>query len=456
MSQKESNNLKKLTESISNKKRNCVTNSSCSSIKNEEEISTFKNKFGTFKDYINQIKNNYYENFKINENNITKNENKSKIYNKKKSVPNQKPKIIEYVNDIFVKERNLEKEKKKQFNEKMPYISGRKTIDDKSIIIPENQYFLNIFKKIIDLINYGSFPNINKFGIAYFFKNEWIYFTTEEIYFQEYISDSKKIMSILYKDFMDKKVEPDNLFTENDTYIFPSSVRGLNYEKNAFDYFQLKTRLEPVPDILIKLVNNKNKDNKNYFDNTKEFTFDEYFQNIIFNYMEIDGALINKKKAIIINKEEKAIISYKQIIVSQVKKKDTDTYTYKCEIEKTENENIDNINFKGTTDIVIPKKTVVFFQTKANSPNIQLNRFNSKNFELTKLNKKEMKNELAVVINKMIITGEYFYELYKKLGLIKDINYNYNVLFFLIFNNFPINDITSVIKNYIDILIEKG
>ena len=101
---------------------------------------------------------------------------------------------------------------------------------------------------------------------------------------------------------------------------------------------------------------------------------------------------------------------------------------------------------------MIPKNTVVFFQTKLEGPNIQLNFEKSVLFKKQTLDNKEMKKELAVVLNKMIIVSEYFYEVYEELGLIKD----YNVLFFLIFNNFPIKDITEVIKKYIDIFIELG
>ena len=63
-----------------------------------------------------------------------------------------------------------------------------------------------------------------------------------------------------------------------------------------------------------------------------------------------------------------------------------------------------------------------------------------------------MKKELAVVLYKMILYGEKFMELYKKIGLIKD---DYSVLLFLIFDNYPIKDISENIKLYLDILIQK-
>ena len=57
----------------------------------------------------------------------------------------------------------------------------------------------------------------------------------------------------------------------------------------------MKTGLTTLPDLIIKLAP------KNFITNInpdKECTFDEYFKSIVYNYIEIDGAFINKQKKI--------------------------------------------------------------------------------------------------------------------------------------------------------------
>ena len=63
-----------------------------------------------------------------------------------------------------------------------------------------------------------------------------------------------------------------------------------------------------------------------------------------------------------------------------------------------------------------------------------------------------MKKELAVVLKKMMQQGNYFWNLYNQIKLIDE---NYNLLFFFIFDNFPINDISQYIKSYLELLILK-
>ena len=114
------------------------------------------------------------------------------------------------------------------FKQNMPYISGESPINLKAIQIPSNQYFMkNIFIDIIELfLENKSFPGEEKCGLVYLFKQEWIYYTIEELFYQKYISQCNKILSLAYEDFRNYKLKPDTLFTENDKYILPSSVRG--------------------------------------------------------------------------------------------------------------------------------------------------------------------------------------------------------------------------------------
>ena len=201
---------------------------------------------------------------------------------------------------------------KEKFKEKLPYISGYKTIQLSSIQIPDKQFFMrNIFKEIISsFINNQTYPGENKCGLAYFYDEEWIYYTIEEVFYEKYIEDSKKIMFKLYKDFMENELKAETLFTENDKYILPSSVSGYSFERKATKFFEMKTGLTTLPDLIIKLSP------KNFTTNInpdKECTFDEYFKSIVYNYIEIDGAFINRtKKDIIIENNDNAIIPYKK------------------------------------------------------------------------------------------------------------------------------------------------
>ena len=163
-----------------------------------------------------------------------------------------------------------------------------------------------------------------------------------------------------------------------------------------------------------------------------KITFLDYTNKIkqYFNYLEIDGALINNTKEDRNIEIEKPILAYKEITF----KNNT------CQLDET------NITNKI---INIPAHSVVFFQTKIKGPNIQLNK---NNFDKKILSLNEIKEELAAVLYKMIIYNKYFYELYIKLGLIDE---KYTSLFFLIFDDYPISNISVYIKNYLDIFIDK-
>ena len=157
----------------------------------------------------------------------------------------------------------------------MPYISGASAIDLKAIQIPSNQYFMkNFFKDIIEFfLENKSFPGEEKCGLVYLFKQEWIYYTIEELFYQKYISQCNKILSLAYEDFRNYKLKPDTLFTEKDKYILPSSVRGYTFERYATKFLQESKELKASPDLLIKLKQ-KNYRDKNY-DKLKEGTFEE-------------------------------------------------------------------------------------------------------------------------------------------------------------------------------------
>ena len=99
----------------------------------------------------------------------------------------------------------------------------------------------NLFNDIIDTLSDNKpYPLENKYGLTYINDNEWIYFTIEEMNYQKYISDSKKMYSFLYDDYMNKVINEKEFFTENDKYILPSTIRGLNFERNTYKLLQIK------------------------------------------------------------------------------------------------------------------------------------------------------------------------------------------------------------------------
>ena len=402
-----------------NKKRNCKTeiSSKTNATESDDEYSLteIKNNLKTFRDYMIKINKKYYEEF------ITtfdlKNSENSKINEKEK----------EEIQKAFIK--------------KMPYISLTKTININSIQIPDNKFFMNkVFKDVINsLVNNISFPGEKKCGLAYFLEQEWIYFTKEESSYQKYIYDSNETLSLLYKEFIKDKLDLENLFTDRDDYILPKSVKGYDFERNETKYFKNKIKLEEAPNLMIKL-------DSIIVEKTiypKDINFDEYFNFIKFNYIEIDGAFINDtKKAIILENNSNTLIPYSEINVFKIKNKDN-SLSFTIEIDQSG---------KYMNTIRIKDKTIVFFQTKLQSSFRKLNSKNVIDFNNDYLPLDDMEKELAVVLYKMILYGENFIKLYKKIELIKD---NYSVLFFLIFDNYPIKEISENIKLYLDILIQK-
>ena len=238
----------------------------------------------------------------------------------------------------------------------------------------------------------------------------------------------------MYNDYLNNTLDTNSFFTDEDKYILPSNIRAKIIEKNSFNYFQLKTKLKSAPDLLIKL-----KDKNTYFETNNQdklLTFNEYINQIQlnFDYLEIDGALINDSEEIIYLRHEeidKPILAYKEI-------------NFKnniCELGTKDNKN---------KVLKIPANSVVFFQTIIKGPIMKLN---GNDFDKTMLHLNEMKDELAAILYKMIIYNKYFYELYIKLGLI---NEKSTLLFFLIFDDYPNRDISVQVKQYIDIFITKN
>jgi len=414
MASSNSEKLKHLFDSIE-KKRKCKTKVSSTttlsdfySINSPSNINELERNLKNFSDYKDDISNKYFEEFKITVMQDSKTKEESSIQDKK-----EKENILEI---------------KKDFQNKFPYISGIKAIDNNSIKVPAKQYFMNnLFNGIISLFQAKKpYPVDKKYGLVYFRELEWIFFTIEELYYQKYLSDSTKIMAYLYEDYSKNVLNTSSFFTEEDLYILPSNLRAKIFEKNAFNYFLLKTKLKSGPDLLIKLRNKETNEEK--INKEKKIIFSDYI-NLIkhnFDYLEIDGALINNTKEERSIKIEQPILTYETITF----------HNNNCEMDSK------NCIIKK---IIIPAYSVVFFQTKIKGPNIKLNK---EEFNEKKLFLNEMKEELAVVLYKMIIYNKYFYELYIKLGLIDE---NYTAVFFLIFDDYPIKDISEKIKIYLDI-----
>jgi len=414
MATNNSEKLKHLFDSIE-KKRKCKTKVSSTttlsdfySINSPSNINELERNLKNFSDYKDDISNKYFGEFKITVMQDSKTKEESSIQDKK-----EKENILEI---------------KKDFQKKFPYISGIKAIDNNSIKVPAKQYFMNnLFNGIISLFQAKKpYPVDKKYGLVYFRELEWIFFTIEELYYQKYLSDSTKIMAYLYEDYSKNVLNTSSFFTEEDLYILPSNLRAKIFEKNAFNYFLLKTKLKSGPDLLIKLRNKETNEEK--INKEKKIIFSDYI-NLIkhnFDYLEIDGALINNTKEERSIKIEQPILTYETITF----------HNNNCEMDSK------NCIIKK---IIIPAYSVVFFQTKIKGPNIKLNK---EEFNEKKLFLNEMKEELAVVLYKMIIYNKYFYELYIKLGLIDE---NYTAVFFLIFDDYPIKDISKKIKIYLDI-----
>ena len=385
--EKKPNSLHNLLDD--NKERKCKTHTSRKSKKSINDKNSFtdiRKNFRKFKNYFNDLRIAYIDEFQ-------------KLETGKEK-------------DIFTL--------KKEFEKKMPYISGKKNINSSSIQIPDKKIFMKkIFIEIINSFNENNdYPGEKKCGLAYLDNSEWIYYTIEEVFYQRYITDTKKIMSKLYDDFMQNEIKTDTLFTENDNYILPSSDTGYNSERNEIKFFEMKTGLTSSPDLIIKLDPEKDTISINPKNNC---TFDQYFKSISYNYIEIDGALVNDtKKDIIIKNKDNAMISYKKILVNsqEQKKGDKKDYIYTTHLSDK------------SDDITVPAETLIIFQTKIKSPYINLDSKDLEKFNTKEIIFKNMKKELAVVLKKMIQQGNYFWNLYNKINLIKK---DYNLVFFFLY-----------------------
>jgi len=136
---------------------------------------------------------------------------------------------------------------------------GKKSIEYNSINFQTDQYsMLNLFDdKIQKFDDSKNYPADKKYGLACFREHEWIFFTKEELYYQQYLSDSNRKMNILYNDYSKNILYQEFLFTEDGKYFLRSYRNSKIFEKNAFNFFQEKTQLKQAPDLLIKLKDNR-------------------------------------------------------------------------------------------------------------------------------------------------------------------------------------------------------
>jgi len=201
-------------------------------------------------------------------------------------------------------------------------------------------------------------------------------------------------MELCYEDFMNNIINGKNYLKENKNHILPSSVMGLNYERNVFNYLKLKSQLTEGPDILVKL-NSYNKSNEKNFIQGK-VSFEKYFNLIKNGYFEIDGSLINDNKGEIkIDNSDKPFIAFEEIFVEKISINKGNNKYYEC---KKEDEFIN--------EIIIPNKTVVFIQNKMQGPNIKL-KATPEELRKETLYKDEMKKKLIVILYKMLLYVDF-------------------------------------------------
>ena len=204
------------------------------------------------------------------------------------------------------------------------------------------------------------------------------------MFFQEYIYDSNSVVDLMYEDYINNKIDIESLLTENDNYIFPSSVDDYSFEKSPNKYcqfIQFKTDLNTAPDILIKLLSKEEEKEEKIDDDDDKVTFDDYFSYFKYNFLKIDGALINdKKRDIIIDNFENIMIPYEELTVKRNNNKDEKGKYYICDINKYK-------NLDSSSILTIPSNSVVFLQTNLEGRYYQFDSKNQDNFESSKSRK---------------------------------------------------------------------
>ena len=204
--------------------------------------------------------------------------------------------------------------------------------------------------------------------------------------------------------------------------------KGQEFENNANHFFQNMFNLEILPNYFFPLVPN----NHTY---SEKVTFSQFNEAIFSRFLETDGAYINKKdKKIwpVLNRDFRPYFNHNTFFV------------------KEDNKNSYRVEFLQE-ELSIHEKSIIIIESKLSIPK------EIKDFSFTKeYSRNDLDRTLLFTLNKLIKKISFYseYVKYEKLGESEKID-NYTFQLFLIYNNIPINDLETKIKESLDILIKE-
>ena len=338
-----------------------------------------------------------------------------------------------------------------------------KQIEKYSKFIPEDSIFYKYtkdknfdFKNDLDLsINKTYFPLIyaifhnlleeirmdktyNKtFGYIVINKKDYIYTYHNESITAKPIYDSRNIKTYTYEEIQkydnlsDLKSKSSRGSGDENRFNLTLS-KGFDLENNCDYLFNTLFNLKPLPNYFFRAQKNVSI----ISDIDKKITFSEYNNNLFTFFMKADGAYINDTNNKIYHKN-----------LSDHPFKLSKTFVCSKKNNKFEVISIDE-------DFDIDPKTIIINEAKISIPK---DKEGSKDLLIKKYSKTLLDKTLLFTLNKLIRKVEYYSKFVENEFLSeKDKINNYKFLLCLFYNNIPISNIDTIIKNELKLLIDNG
>ena len=229
-----------------------------------------------------------------------------------------------------------------------------------------------------------------------------------------------------------------------DEYDFDFS-KGFEFENHsAYLFKNLFTSLKDLPSyffVVNKEINDKNnKDNKKNKEINQNIieqnyaTFSDFNNNLFSTFIETDGAYINKKKKNLTAKLEN---NFHPFMIQK-------TFVIYKKNEKYAIESFDE-------DLIIEPKTIIINESKLSIPKNIINFSFEQKYEKNKLS-----NTLIFTLNKLIRKMHFYYEFVKNEILDEKKIKDYKFLLCLIYDNVPVKDINTIVKDNLQLLNRNG
>ena len=293
-----------------------------------------------------------------------------------------------------------------------------------------------IFHNLLEEIRMDKTYN-ETFGYIVINKKDYIYTYHNESIIDESVYDSRNIKTYTYEEIQkydnlsDLKSKSSRGSGDENRFNLTLS-KGFDLENNCDYLFNTLFNLKPLPNYFFRVQ----KKVSIISDIDKKITFSEYNNNLFTIFMEADGAYINDTNNKIYHKN-----------LSDHPFKLSKTFVCSKKNNKFEVISIDE-------DFDIDPKTIIINEAKISIPK---DKEGSKDLLIKKYSKTLLDKTLLFTLNKLIRKVEYYSKFVENEFLSeKDKINNYKFLLCLFYNNIPISNIDTIIKNELKLLIDNG